>query len=102
MISKEEFVTLINEYKKWDDRITQVCNVLKTDIFGSDWIGYGSLLFERTIGFLFKEEAQDDIFWWLWEKDGRSDMKMWDDSGKEIPTETVEDLWELVKDNRKQ
>ena len=101
MISKEEFITLINEHKKWDDRITQVCDVLKTNIFDSDWIGYGSLLFERTISFLFTEEAQDDIFWWLWEKNGRSDMKMWDASGKEIPTETIEDLWEIVKDNRK-
>ncbi len=101
MISKEEFITLINEHKKWYDRITQVCDVLKTNIFDSDWIEYSSLLFDRTISFLFKEEAQDDIFWWLWEKDGRSDMKMWDASRKEIPTETIEDLWEIVKDNRK-
>ena len=101
MISKEEFITLINEYKKWNDRITQVCDVLKANIFDSDWVEYSSLLFERTISFLFKEEAQDDISWWLWEKDGRSDMKMWDADGKEIPTETVEDLCEIVKDNRK-
>ena len=84
-----------------DYRINQVCNVLKTNIFDSDWIGYCTQLFDRTISFLFKEEAQDDISWWLWEKDGRSDMKMWDASGREIPTETIEDLWEIVKDNRK-
>ena len=101
MISKVEFITLINEHKKWNDRITQVCDVLKANIFDSDWVEYSSLLFERTISFLFKEEAQDDISWWLWEKDGRSDMKMWDADGKEIPTETVEDLCEIVKDNRK-
>ena len=101
MISKEEFITLINEYKKWADRITQVCDVLKANIFDSDWVEYSSLLFERTISFLFKEEAQDDIFWWLWEKDGRSDMKMWDASGKEIPTETVDDLWNIVEKFRK-
>ena len=29
-------------------------------------------------------------------------MKMWDKDGNEIPTETIEDLWEIVKDNRKQ
>ena len=101
MISKEEFIKLINDYKKWDDRITQICGLLKVDIFTADWIEYSSVLFEDTISFLFTEEAQEDIFWWLWEKDGRSDMKMWDADGKEIPTETVEDLWEIVKDNRK-
>lgn len=101
MISKEEFITLINEHKKWDDRITQVCDVLKINLFDLDWLEYSSLLFEKTISFLFKEEAQDDIFWWLWEKAGRPEMKMWDADDKEIPTETVEDLWELVKDNRK-
>lgn len=101
MISKEEFITLINEHKKWDDRITQVCDVLKINLFDLDWLEYSSLLFEKTISFLFKEEAQDDIFWWLWEKAGRPKMKMWDADDKEIPTETVEDLWELVKDNRK-
>ena len=41
MISKEEFITLINEHKKWNDRITQVCDVLKANIFDSDWIEYG-------------------------------------------------------------
>lgn len=101
MISKEEFIALINEHKKWDDRITQVCDVLKINLFDLDWLEYSSLLFEKTISFLFKEEAQDDIFWWLWEKAGRPEMKMWDADDKEIPTETVEDLWELVKDNRK-
>lgn len=101
MISKEEFITLINEHKKWDDRIAQVCDILKIDIFDSDLIEYGSLLFEKTIDFLFTKEAQNDIFWWLWEKNIRPDMKMWDASGKEIPTETVEDLWEIVKDYRK-
>ena len=29
-------------------------------------------------------------------------MKMWDKDDNEIPTETIEDLWEIVKDNRKQ
>ena len=29
------------------------------------------------------------------------DYKMWDKDGNEIPTETLDDLWEIVKDYRK-
>ena len=101
MITKEEFITLIKDFKKWDNKTDQVCKILNIDIIESDLVMYGSILFEKTISFLFEEEAQDNIFWWLWEKNGRSDMKMWDKDGTEVPTETLDDLWEIIKDNRK-
>ena len=59
-------------------------------------------LFDKLLGLEFNEYAIDDITWWLWEKNGDPEMKMWDKDGNEIPTETIEDLWEIVKDNRKQ
>lgn len=101
MITKEEFITLIKDFKKWDNKIDQVCKILNIDIIESDLIMYCSILFEKTISFLFEEEAQDNIFWWLWEKNGRPDMKMFDKDSNEVPTETLDDLWEIVKDNRK-
>lgn len=101
MISKEEFIELIREHKKWEEKIYQISDILKIDMWDSDWIIYCSILFEKTINLLFTEEGVNDIFWWVYEKDGRFDMKMWKEDGEEIPTETIEDLWEIVKDNRK-
>lgn len=101
MITKEDFVKLIEDYKKWDKQMDKVCDVLGANMYELDWISYTSILFDTTIDLLFTEEARDDISWWLWEKAGRSDMKMWDKDGVEIPTETIDDLWELVKNNRK-
>lgn len=64
-------------------------------------VEYGNILFDEVLGLLFQEEGVDDINWWLYEKCGRPDYKMWDKDGNEIPTETLDDLWEIVKDYRK-
>ena len=77
MITKEQFIKLITDHRKHNDRLDEV------------------------IGLLFQEEGVDDINWWLYEKCGRPDYKMWDKDGNEIPTETLDDLWEIVKDYRK-
>lgn len=100
MITKEEFIKLISDHQKYNKRLDEVCDVFDAEIWSADWIEYASVLFDTTIGLLFTEEGQDTISWWLYEKDGRSDMKMWDAEGKEIPTETIDDLWEIVKDEQ--
>ena len=69
--------------------------------FESDWVEYASVLFDKTLDLLFNEDGVDDIDWWMYEKSGNPELKMWDENGKEIPTDTVEDLWNLVKDNQK-
>lgn len=101
MITKDEFTNLISNHVKWDDRIGEVCTITKANIYETDWVIYGYELFMTTLNLLFKREAVEDIYWWIWEKAGRPDMKMWDETGKEIPTETLDNLWEIVKDYRK-
>lgn len=101
MITKEQFIELISEHQSWNKRIDEVGEALNCFIYEADWVEYTSILFDRTIKLLFNEEAVDDISWWMFEKAGRPEMKMWDAEGNEIPTETIEDLWELVKDNQK-
>ena len=100
MITKEEFIKLISDHQKYNKRLDEVCDVFDAEIWSADWIEYASILFDTTIGLLFTDEGQDTISWWLYEKDGRSDMKMWDSENHEIPTETIDDLWEIVKDEQ--
>lgn len=99
-MNKESFIKLIEGYQKWDNRIEEVGKVFNTFIWEADWIQYTSELFDTYLNEVFTEEALNTINWWMFEKAGRSDMKMWED-GKEIPTETIEDLWNIVKTEMK-
>ena len=55
-------------------------------------------MFEKYLETYFTEEGTDIIYWYLFEKNGNSEYKMWDKDKNEIPTETIEDLWNIVKD----
>ena len=102
MITKEEFTDLILKQQKWSDRVDEVSEALNVPtLFESDWVEYAASLFDKTINFLFTEEGIDDISWWLYEKSGNPELKMWDADENEIPTDTIDDLWEIVKDSRK-
>lgn len=102
MITKEEFTKLISDNLNHNKRIDEVEASIKLSIFDWDVVEYGNVLFDFTLGFLFEQEAVDDINWWLFERPMfPPGPKMWDADGKEIPTETIEDLWNIVKDYRK-
>lgn len=102
MITKEEFIDLILKQHEWSNRIDKISEALNIPtLFESDWVEYASVLFEKTLDLLFNEDGVDDIYWWMYEKSGNPELKIWDENGKEIPTDTVEDLWNLVKDNQK-
>ena len=102
MITKEKFIDLISKQQEWSNRVDEVSEVLNVPtLFESDWVEYASVLFDKTLALLFNENGIDDIYWWMYEKSENPELKMWDESGKEIPTDTVEDLWNLVKNNQK-
>lgn len=101
MITREQFIKLITDHRKHNNRLNEVEDVLGLIIYDCDWIEYGNILFNEVLELLFQEEGVDDINWWLYEKCGRPDYKMWDKDGNEIPTETLDDLWDIVKDYRK-
>lgn len=102
MITKEKFINLILKQQEWSNRVDEVSEVLNVPtLFESDWVEYASVLFDKTLALLFNEDGIDDIYWWMYEKSENPELKMWDESGKEIPTDTVEDLWNLVKNNQK-
>lgn len=102
MITKEEFIDLILKQQEWSNRIDEVSEALSVPtLLESDWVEYASVLFEKTLDLLFNEDGVDDIDWWMYEKSRNPELKIRDENGKEIPTDTVEDLWNLVKDNQK-
>ena len=102
MITKEEFIDLILKQQKWSNRVDEVSEALNVPtLFESDWVEYAAILFDKTLDLLFNEDGVDDIYWWMYEKSGNPEFKMLDENGKEISTDTVEDLWNLVKDNQK-
>lgn len=102
MITKEEFTKLISNQKNWDARLDAVGKTLNCNPLDMDWIEYGARLFDNTINLLFKEDGVDIINWWLFERSiSPIKPKMWDEKGDEIPVETIDDLWNVVKDFRK-
>lgn len=99
MITKEQFIKLISDKQAQNKRLETLASVFSSNVLDCDLIEYENLLFETMLKFLFKSEAVDDIYWWLYEKS--PDLKILDKDGKEMPTETIEDLWNIVKDYRK-
>lgn len=103
MITKEQFIKVINlardyenEVDKWNDFGIQIYEMPIYEIHGQ--------LFDTLIDSLFTEDGVDWISWWLYERisiiTGES-LPAYNEDGSIIPTDTVEDLWNIVKDYRK-
>lgn len=102
MITKEQFIETINnivklnkEYDRWDDFGINLWELPIGDIMSS--------IMDSSYTWAFTENGIDWISWWLYEREsvcGEEPNKVYRD-GDEIPSETVEDLWELVKEYRK-
>lgn len=95
-VTKNEFLELLREQDDQENRLDTLSSI-GIEIFDSALIEYGTKMFERLIKSYFTEEGADWIFWWLYEKNGDPEMKAWDENHNEIPMETMEDLWNYVK-----
>jgi len=115
MINFEEFKTLIVKYiqfSKVEGKLREMnIDVVECPMF--DTTGY---YLDRLWEAYFTEEGGDTISWWMFEyhdleedfdTDGNfigEEMKpgMWDKDGNVIPMITIEDLWNEVKDERRE
>lgn len=95
-ITKDEFFEILREYDAQESVLSTLSSV-GINIFDSTIFEYGIRTFERLIKSYFTKEGADWIFWWLYEKNGDPEMKTWDENHNEIPMETMEDLWNYVK-----
>lgn len=104
MITKEQFTKIINtvisynkELDRWDDFGIEIYNLPLGE--------YSALLSELTYTNLFNDEGIDCINWWLYEKpalfESEPDKEIFDENGNIIPTTTIDDLWNIVKEHRK-
>lgn len=99
MINKDEFKKQIIHYQDFYDRITKISDILKEDFFDSTICNYTYKLFISYLHCIFNDEAIEDIKWWLFERDYDA-PHLWDSNHKVIPTNTLDDLWNIIKDNR--
>lgn len=96
MIGKEEFKRLIGNYYEFDEELEKFEVVIPT-FFESQLVNTFWDLFETTVKILFTEEGRDWIGAYIYEN-----CRVWYDSDNvEHRLETIDDLWELVKDYQK-
>lgn len=104
MITKEQFTKVIEntlkldkEYDRWDDFGINLWELPIGDIIAD--------LAESIWNITFDEDGVDWINWWIYERpalfEGDEVNKAYNEDGSEIPTETVDDLWNIVEKFRK-
>lgn len=94
-MNKREFIKLLKDYQTYNNLLDEACNVFPS-IFESKLFGFATEWFEEIIRAYFIEEGIDWVYWWLFERNGNSEMKAYDND-VEIPMNTVEDLWNYVE-----
>lgn len=101
-INKEDFFKFIELNKKQQEGLSTLNNI-GFQIWESDIIEYGNIMFDALINSVFTEEGVDWIYWWLYELpllDGH-EPKATDEYGNPIPVDTIEDLWNIIKEHIK-
>lgn len=101
-MTKEGFIKLIENalnYSKELDRWSD----FGIDLFELPISELGWNFLDVVLPELFSDEGVDWINWWLFEKPGfRGDPNQtYDENGNVIPTDTIDDLWNIVKDYQK-
>lgn len=98
MITKEQFILALNGHKFQTEQLTKLED-FGINLWDSTIIEFGFSMFDTLINATFDKEGQDWIFWYLFEKE-KYDLEAFHENGEKIKLETIEDLWELVKDYR--
>lgn len=97
MITKEEFIKLLDENKLWAANIDKIEDILGAHcLFDTTVIQYGQKLFETIIEHCFDRDGIDIIYWWLY--DFVSPKTITYPNGNKVEIKTHEELWDVVKD----
>lgn len=93
-MTKEGFVKLIENAQNYSKELDRWYNFgIELYELPISELGWGFL--NITLSELFSDEGVDWINWWLFEN------QAYNEDGSMIPTDTIDDLWELVKEYQK-
>ena len=101
-MTKEFFIEIIEnavQYSKELDRWSD----FGINLFELPIATYGWNIFNNLLEITFTNDGIDIINWWLFEKYGFSDTpnELYDENDNIIPTNNIEELWEIVKNYTK-
>ena len=98
MLTKGEFIELIDEYMEHHDTLMRLSDILDNgNIFEGKVVKYGIMLFEWVIDSNFSEKGSELIYWWLYD-DIDPKVIHHDDGREDSVIRTPEDLWNVVSD----
>lgn len=96
-MNKEDFIKLITNQQEFTSKV-DLLHKEGIDLINSDFFDYPCRLFDKILDISFTDEGTDWIDWYLYERNPNSkEPQAWDDCNNPIKTETLDDLWELVK-----
>lgn len=115
MITYETFKEIITKYIAFA-KADELLRRFSIDIIDSPFFETASRYLDMLFEAYFQEEGCDCISWWMFEyhdlekefnESGEyigeeKEPGMWDENDKVIPMVTIDDLWEYVKDYRKE
>lgn len=99
MITKEQFKKVIRECMSFNEYYDKVYE-LKLDFLDSPFHESFWTIVDMLWKTHFTKEAVETIDWWLFEYDHSDKPAMWDENDNVIPMQTIDNLWNYVKEER--
>lgn len=101
MLTKEQFIEIIDQHQNQTSTIKKF-EELGFEIWDSSVIEFGFMMFDHLISSNFSTEGVDWINWWIYERPilNINQPLAFNKDCSEIPTETIEDLWDIVEKYR--
>lgn len=100
MITKEAFLKFINTFIEFETELEKISKTLNISLYDCKLTEYPRILLDDFLHAVFNEKQIDIIYWYLLEKRFTPSLKMYDKDNNEIPTETLDDIWEIIKNQQ--
>lgn len=101
MIGKEKFIEIIESYFDTDKYIDQLNDFLNINIFENPICNAYYKMFYNWLNASFTKAGIEWVDWWIFDREPNSSKpQAWNADNTPIPTETLEDLWNLIKEYR--
>lgn len=96
MITFNEFKEVIENFLDFQEELNKYYD-LKVDLYDTKLVSFGETMFDKYIRLIFNNDGVEWIYWWLFERPSVEPEEAWDENGNVIPTETIEDLYNLLQ-----